>query len=245
MLVGYVKADTLGVNRHNIGFLFTIPEQSQRNGCFMAEHTERQLTPEKTNANAKVFSSMTWWHHQWKHFLALCKGIHRSPVNSLHKGEWRGTLMSSLIFAWTNDWVNNRDAGDLRHHRAHYDVTVINWNSASPHSRYFLIIIHSICLVCVLTWFRYCHADYIWMVWYSHVDVNMQFPVCVGVMGITPSDMISLNDDLAYSVYLIDIFEIMIMWLIKSPMTKNLICQSITFRLTSNWHYRNYDYVII
>ena len=36
-----------------------------------------------------------------------------------------GDLMFSLIFAWTNDWVNNRDGGDLRHHRAHYDVTVM------------------------------------------------------------------------------------------------------------------------
>ena len=27
---------------------------------------------------------------------------------------------------WINDWVNNRAAGDLRHHRAHYDVIVMN-----------------------------------------------------------------------------------------------------------------------
>ena len=40
-----------------------------------------------------------------------------------HKGQWRGALMFSLIYAWTNDGVNNRDAGDLRRHRAHYDVT--------------------------------------------------------------------------------------------------------------------------
>ena len=26
---------------------------------------------------------------------------------------------------WINGWVNNRDAGDLRRHRAHYDVIVI------------------------------------------------------------------------------------------------------------------------
>ena len=25
-----------------------------------------------------------------------------------------------------NGWVNNRDAGDLRHHRSHFDATVIN-----------------------------------------------------------------------------------------------------------------------
>ena len=48
-----------------------------------------------------------------------------SPVNSPHKGQWRGPLMFSLICARTNDWVNNREAGDLRCHRAHYDVTAM------------------------------------------------------------------------------------------------------------------------
>ena len=28
-----------------------------------------------------------------------------------------------MICAWRNGWVNNRDAGDLRRHRVHYDVT--------------------------------------------------------------------------------------------------------------------------
>ena len=31
----------------------------------------------------------------------------------------------SLICAWINDWVNNRETGDLRRHRAHYDVTLM------------------------------------------------------------------------------------------------------------------------
>ena len=48
---------------------------------------------------------------------SLCEGIHRSPVNSPHKGQWRGTLMFSLICAWINAWVNNREAGDLGLHR--------------------------------------------------------------------------------------------------------------------------------
>ena len=52
-------------------------------------------------------------------------GIHWSTVNSPHKGQWRGALMFSLICAWTNPWVNNRDSGDLRRHCAHYDVAVI------------------------------------------------------------------------------------------------------------------------
>ena len=29
-----------------------------------------------------------------------------------------------FMCAWTNDWANHRDAGDLRHHHAHYYVTV-------------------------------------------------------------------------------------------------------------------------
>ena len=66
---------------------------------------------------------------KWKHFprnWPFVRGIHRSPVNSPHKGQWRGALMYSLICVWINDWVNNREAGDLRPNRAHYDVTVMD-----------------------------------------------------------------------------------------------------------------------
>ena len=65
----------------------------------------------------------SWWRHQKEIFSAYWPYV-RSPVNSSHKGQWRGALMLSLICAWTNGWVNNRDAGDLRRHRAHYYVTV-------------------------------------------------------------------------------------------------------------------------
>ena len=66
---------------------------------------------------------------KWKHFPCywpFVQGIHRSPVNSPHKGQWRGALMFSLICAWINAWVNNREAGDLRSHRAHYGVIVMS-----------------------------------------------------------------------------------------------------------------------
>ena len=59
---------------------------------------------------------------KWKHYArywSFMRGFHWSPVDSPHKGQWRGALMFSLICA------NNRDAGDLRCHRAHYDDTVI------------------------------------------------------------------------------------------------------------------------
>ena len=52
-------------------------------------------------------------------------GIHRPPVNSPHKGQWRVAFMPSLICAWRNNWVNTRHGGDLTRHRTHYDVTVV------------------------------------------------------------------------------------------------------------------------
>ena len=67
---------------------------------------------------------------KWKHFpryWPFVWGIHRWPVNSQHKGQWRRTLMFSLICAWINGWVNNREAGDLRCHCAHYDIIVMKW----------------------------------------------------------------------------------------------------------------------
>ena len=66
---------------------------------------------------------------KWKYFpryWPFVLGNHRSSVDSPHKGQWRGALMFSLICAWMNGWGNNREAGDLRRHRAHYDVTVMS-----------------------------------------------------------------------------------------------------------------------
>ena len=65
---------------------------------------------------------------KWKYFpryWPFVRGIHRRPVNSPHKGQWRGALMVSLICVWIDGWVNNRKGGDLRRHRGHYDVTVM------------------------------------------------------------------------------------------------------------------------
>ena len=79
-------------------------------------------------AATKLFAPMHDDVFKWKHFpryWSFMRGIHRLPVNSPHKGQWCGALMFSLICAWINGWVNNREAGDLRRHRAHYDVIVM------------------------------------------------------------------------------------------------------------------------
>ena len=66
---------------------------------------------------------------KWTHFpryWPYVRGIHRSPVNSPHKGQWRGALMFSFICAWINCWINNRNTGDLRSRPAHYDVIIMS-----------------------------------------------------------------------------------------------------------------------
>ena len=66
---------------------------------------------------------------KWKHFpryWPFVRGIHQSPVNSPHKGQWRGALMFSLMCAWINGWVNKREAGNLIRHCTHYDVIIMN-----------------------------------------------------------------------------------------------------------------------
>ena len=68
---------------------------------------------------------------KWKHFpryWPFVRGSHRSPVNSPHKGQWHGALMFSVICAWIKYWVNNRETGDFRRHRIHYNVTVMIHN---------------------------------------------------------------------------------------------------------------------
>ena len=90
-----------------------------------------QIVPVAPTQKNTMLWSNNWYHDvviKWKHFpryWPFVRGIHRSPVNSPHKGQWCGALMFTLICARINGWVNNREAGDLRRHRAHYDVIVM------------------------------------------------------------------------------------------------------------------------
>ena len=76
---------------------------------------QRQMAIMMTSSNGNIYA-----------LLALCAGNSPVPVNSPHKGQSRGALMFSFICVWINDWVNNREAGDLRRHRGHYDVRVMS-----------------------------------------------------------------------------------------------------------------------
>ena len=70
-----------------------------------------------TTASLDMMTSSNWNFPSYSPFV---RGIHRTPVDSSNKGQWRGALVFSLICAWTNAWANNRDACDLRRNRAHY-----------------------------------------------------------------------------------------------------------------------------
>ena len=61
---------------------------------------------------------------KWKLFPCywpFVRGIHRTPVDSPYRGQWRGTSM----FFLTNGWAINQDPSDFKRHRTHYDVTVM------------------------------------------------------------------------------------------------------------------------
>ena len=73
---------------------------------------------------------------KWKHFpdnWLFVRGIHRSPVNSPHKDQWRRALMFSLICAWIDSWVKNRKAGDLRRPLwRHCNEYLTHWRYCTP-----------------------------------------------------------------------------------------------------------------
>ena len=68
-------------------------------------------------------------HHdviKWKHFpryWPFVRGIHWSPVNSPHKGQWRWALM---FYMHLNKPLGKQSCGgDLRRHRARYNDMVM------------------------------------------------------------------------------------------------------------------------
>ena len=99
--------------------------------CLMQIFWHDMKSLRSISINIINIAAFSYWHDdviKWKHFpryWPLVWGIHRSPVNSPYKGQWRGALMFSLICVWINGWVNDRKAGDFRRYRAHYDVIVM------------------------------------------------------------------------------------------------------------------------
>ena len=118
--------------KHRLILLITFDKYSfPVNSCY--ENIAFCFEKTSTNKHAAInippcTNRLAWWRHQMETFsayLALCAGNSPVPVNSPHKGQWRGAFMFTLICVWINSWVNNREAGDLRRYRGHYDVCVM------------------------------------------------------------------------------------------------------------------------
>ena len=125
----------------------------------------------RTKMSGASNSCMPWKHDdviKWKHFpryWPFVREIHRSSVNFPHKGQWRGALMFTLICARMNGWVNNREAGDLRRYRVHYDVIVmniVNRMSKIWYANLWILIFDNYWLACVKMMTLHClHFKYI------------------------------------------------------------------------------------
>ena len=78
--------------------------------------------------NTCTLPATAWWRHQMETFsvlLAICAGNSPVPGEFPAQRPVTRSFHVCLICAWINRWVNNREAGDLRRYRAHYDVIVM------------------------------------------------------------------------------------------------------------------------
>ena len=106
----------------SLGFILEIPIQT--NQYFLSEN-KSWINCTRMAVCRALMNMMTSSKGTFSELLAICAG--KSPVPGEFPGQWRGASMFSLICVWINGWVNNREAGDLRRYRAHYDVTVMVW----------------------------------------------------------------------------------------------------------------------
>ena len=110
---------------HNIALRnpFSLSNSVQDRGISIAnavDHTVLCYIP--------IFTGLvSWWRHQMETFsalLAICAGNAPVPGEFPTQRPVTRSLMLSLICVWINSWVSNREAGDFRRYRAHYDVTL-------------------------------------------------------------------------------------------------------------------------
>ena len=94
--------------------------------------TKNYFCIHKSRSISIFLSAITPNYHddviRWNHFPCygpFVRVMHRSPVDSPHKGQWRRALMFSLICAWTNGWANDWFDTPSRHRN-------VVWNNTGP-----------------------------------------------------------------------------------------------------------------
>ena len=81
-------------------------------------HEKGHETSSLIHSLLDICRRITWWRHQMETFSALL---------ALTKASDAALWCLLWSASWINGWVNNREAGNLRCHCAHYDVIVMNW----------------------------------------------------------------------------------------------------------------------
>ena len=128
--------------------------------------------PKLCPTNREKLIRMTSWNKNILRVTGLCAG--NSPVTGEFpppppppQGQWRGALMFSLICAWTDDWVNNRNAGDLRRHGAHYNVTIMY-----EIYQYCIIVMSYIGINTAILIGCWCYFNLTWII-HTHLTFNL------------------------------------------------------------------------
>ena len=132
------------------------------------------------SGNREVNDNNAWWRHPMETFsalLAICAG--NSPVTGEFPTKRPVTRSLDVFFIcdWINIWVNHREAGDLRRHRAHDDVPVMDYGRSCLHFR------------CYDTWWLIkCHLFQRFFKWADKSgDCRISLDEYMGVMQTAPS----------------------------------------------------------
>ena len=104
--------------------------------CFLCYWFTNVIADSRVNSKLQFpLSGYTpWWRHQMKTFsalLALCAGNSPVPGEFPTQSPVTRSFDVFLICVWTNGWVNNGEAGDLRCYRAHYEITLMHLSEKS------------------------------------------------------------------------------------------------------------------
>ena len=98
------------------------------NGCWL-DNTVLQICSKRCIHTKFAVDMMMSSNRNISALLAfLCGEFTSHRWIPLTKASDAALWMCCLICAWTNGWIKNRNAGDLRRHRAHYDVIVIHYS---------------------------------------------------------------------------------------------------------------------
>ena len=138
----YLKQSYPGINRcHQLQVDTTFPQKHVAMHA-LSEPTIDYFTDGYMRHSASRFKAIVLLNTYSKRWIPLPEPMMTSSNGNIFRlfghlcGEFtghrwiprtkeRGALMFSLICSWINGWVNNREAGDLRRHRAHYVVIVM------------------------------------------------------------------------------------------------------------------------